>query len=194
MTAVILCDCSEDDLGEYILLKCLCDEISVSHEIQWVDVAALNIATCKKCHRCRPHGDCVLPEDDAHRVGRMVFAADALVVGLSTTPDALGGRFVHLLERISASLNFKNNKGETCPWHHGRSAVVVCSEKKTPHASINQVSNRPADCYLLKTLSAGGFNLIGLVSSYDHYPTSIGDLPIEKARALGRSLSNAKPI
>lgn len=194
MTAVILCDCSEDDFGEYVLLKSLCDEISMAYELRWVNVGDLNIGTCKKCHRCRPHGDCVLPEDDAHRVGRMIFAADALVVGLNTTVDALGGKFVNLFERISASLNFKNKKGEICPWHQGRSAVVVHSEEKSFSASEKQINNRPDESYLLQTLSAGGFNLIGTVSPYNNHSTSINDLSIDKARALGRSLSNAMPV
>jgi len=34
--------------------------------------------------KCRPDGECSLPEDDAHRVGRKIKEADGLIVGTPT--------------------------------------------------------------------------------------------------------------
>lgn len=189
MTAVILSDCSNKQAPEFTLLKCVCDGISIPHEIEWVNVQELLVAPCKKCFKCLPYGECTLSEDDAQRVGRMIFDADALVIGLSTSLEKPSLKLNTLLERIDGYLAFQNRQGEFCPWRKGRSVVIVS------HDGLDEITIKhpdkiiPERSSLLQVLSKGGFKLAGVVSAHPDVVPSLELLPLEKARSLGKNLS-----
>ncbi|MDY4927327.1 MAG: flavodoxin family protein, partial [Prevotella sp.] len=49
-------------------------------EVQMVTVQQLDIRPCLGCMKCRAAHKCVLPEDDAQRVLKLIQQADALVI------------------------------------------------------------------------------------------------------------------
>ena len=52
------------------LLKYATEPLSAKHEIEWIDVCKLNMKYCTTCMVCREKETCILPEDDAHIVGK----------------------------------------------------------------------------------------------------------------------------
>ena len=50
-------------------------------EVTIIDVCKLEFHPCIGCMKCRSAHDCVMPEDDAKRILRLVQECDALVVG-----------------------------------------------------------------------------------------------------------------
>ncbi|MCF8075038.1 MAG: flavodoxin family protein, partial [Desulfotignum sp.] len=66
------------------LLKAVAEPITNKHDTEWIDVCKLDMTFCTACMACRDKGSCVLPEDDAHRVGKKIQQADALVMGTPT--------------------------------------------------------------------------------------------------------------
>jgi multimeric flavodoxin WrbA len=54
------------------LLKAVAEPITNTHETEWIDVCRLDMTFCTACMACRDKGTCVLPEDDAHRVGQKI--------------------------------------------------------------------------------------------------------------------------
>lgn len=192
MTAVILCDCSTMQTAEFTLLKCVCDGIPIPHEIEWVNVQDLSVEPCKKCRKCFPYGECALPEDDAQRVGRMIFAADALVIGLSTSLEKLSVMLNKLLERIKGFLAFQNLQGEFCAWRKGRSVVIISHEVPDPTTvkRFDKIEEKRSS--LLQVLCTGGFELAGSISAHPDVVPSLELMPMEQARSLGRALSRYK--
>ena len=66
------------------LLKSITESISTEQNIDWIDVYKLDMKFCKACMVCRENGTCILPEDDAHIVGKKIQHADALIIGTPT--------------------------------------------------------------------------------------------------------------
>lgn len=158
MKVLILNDCVSKNSEAFVLLKGICDGIEVPHEIEWANIHDLDMQPCNKCHKCQPCGECVLPEDDAHRIGRKIFVADALVVGLESSPKRVSTPFEMLLDRCTTDIAFQNRQGKTCPWRKGRTAVIASFVEK---ANITKMPTRKADIRrypLLRTLDAGGLN------------------------------------
>lgn len=191
MTAIILSDCSTEQATEFTLLKCVCDGISIPYEIEWVNVQDLSVAPCKKCLKCLPCGECTLPEDDAQRVGRMIFAADALVVGLGTSLEKLSLKLQNLLDRIIGFLAFQNRQGEICAWRKGRSVVIV-SQGTTEETKIGDLQTPQSGMsFLLQILCKGGFKLAGILSTHLETSPSLELKRMEQARFLGHTISLA---
>ena len=101
-------------------------------EIEWIDVCNLEIKPCRGCLRCRPAGDCILPEDDAHRVGRLIHETDALVVGTPTYWGNMSGPLKTLFDRLVPAFEFFG-EGLPKPVQKGkRAAIVVTSAAPWP--------------------------------------------------------------
>jgi multimeric flavodoxin WrbA len=66
------------------LLQAVTEPLSAEHEVEWIDVCKLNMKYCSACMACREKETCILPEDDAHMVGKRIQEADALVIGTPT--------------------------------------------------------------------------------------------------------------
>jgi len=67
------------------LLKIIAGEArSASAEVEWVDVNSLSTRPCIGCLKCRPDKKCILPKDDAHRIGELIERCSGLVVGTPT--------------------------------------------------------------------------------------------------------------
>jgi len=66
------------------LLKGIAKGIDEKHTVEWMDVYDLKMRPCIACMKCRPDAECVLPEDDAHIVGRKLKDAEGLIMGTPT--------------------------------------------------------------------------------------------------------------
>lgn len=66
------------------LLEAVVQPLREGHEIEWLDVCSLTMKHCSGCMVCREKNECVLPADDAHRVGAKIREADVLVIGTPT--------------------------------------------------------------------------------------------------------------
>lgn len=191
MRVLILNDRAHENAGALALLKSCCDGIDPPHELNWVNIHELNMQPCTKCNKCHPCGECILAEDDAHRIGRLIFSADALVIGLDSSLENLSATFRILLDRCTSAITFQNQQGKTCPWRKGRPAVVVSLEKMdntvpVPGQRADRVHNT-----LLRALQLGGFKIIGslAVPLRDHSLPEM--LLISQARTIGCRLSGS---
>lgn len=188
MKVLIVNDCISKKTGAFALLKSIFYGIAEQHEIEWVNVHDLNMQPCRKCLKCRPCGECILPEDDAHRIGRKMFAADALVIGLNSTLQNVSLPFETLLDRCKSAIAFQDRQGKICPWRKGRSVAVASLEitenmPQTP-TGRNDIGHPP----LLRTLKEGGFKLVGNIAERRPKNSIPEELPMLQARSLGHRL------
>lgn len=154
MRVLILNDRVHENNDSLTVLKSFCDGIDPPHEIAWVNIHELSMHACTKCDKCHPCGECVLPEDDAHEISRLIFSSDALVIGLDSSLANLSSAFRILLDRCMSAISFQNQEGKTCPWRKGRPAVVVSLENTD---SMEQRPDGTVDNSLSQTLELGGF-------------------------------------
>ena len=189
MKVLILNDGSDKKTGVFDLLRGICDGITAPHEIEWVNIHSLTIQPCERCLKCFPYGECLLPEDDAHRIGRMLFTDDALVVGLNSLQNTLSSQFETLLERCMASIACQDRQGNLRPWRKGRVAVVAGMEPSEDLVGESRDMIGMVPVSLRQVLESGGFQVIGTATESAIEYSWPGMLPIEQARALGCSLS-----
>ncbi len=174
------------------LLKIVADEArSAGAEVEWVDVNNLTIRPCIGCLKCRPDKKCILPKDDAHRIGEMIERCTSLVVGTPTYWGNMTGPLKLLFDRNVPTLEHY----ELYTWrfpkpkHKGKKAAIVTASLAP--FPVNQLSSQSRGTLrAVKTvLNAAGFDIreqINVPLTPD--PAHIGDRWISKARKLGRSL------
>ena len=54
------------------LLKSISDGASQKNDVEWINIYGLKMKPCVGCMKCRPDGECIQPEDDAHIIGRKI--------------------------------------------------------------------------------------------------------------------------
>ena len=92
------------------LLRAVAEGAAQKHEVEWIDVYDLKMQPCLGCMKCRPDGECCLPEDDAHRVGRKIKEAGGLIVGTPTYWANMSSQLKMLLDRtVPAFISQKPN-------------------------------------------------------------------------------------
>jgi NAD(P)H-dependent FMN reductase len=132
------------------ILKSIADGAAADHQIEWVDVNRLSIQPCVGCLKCRPDKVCVLPQDDAHRVGELIERSDALIVGSPTYWGNVTGPLKLLFDRNVPTFEYIGD-GLPKPKHTGKKAIVVV------------VSSAPFPFNLLPSQSRGTVRALGTV-------------------------------
>ena len=100
-------------------------------EVQTVTVQQLDIRPCLGCMKCRAAHNCVLPEDDAQRVLKLIQQADALVIAAPCYWGNIPGTLKLLFDRIVYGMMDESEKGWPLPLHKGKRCVLV-STSTTP--------------------------------------------------------------
>lgn len=191
MRILILNDRAHENARAHALLKSCCDGIDPPHEISWVNLHELSMQPCTRCYKCHPCGECILPEDDAHRLGRLIFSADALVIGLDSSLKNLSATFRILLDRCISCIVFQNQRGKATPWRRGRPAVIVSLENADSMASASGQKTTIDHNPLLRTLELGAFKLIGNLA-VPLKDRSCPEMPlISEAQSMGCRLSSS---
>jgi NAD(P)H-dependent FMN reductase len=170
------------------LLKCIVEGLAANrHEVEWVDVHALEIRECTGCMQCRPDGECVLPEDDAHRIGRKIQAADALVVGTPTHWANMTASLKSLFDRNVPVFMGERPCGLPQPRQKGKPAALVTACATPWPWNYLAGQSRGALRAVGEVLHRGGYRLLGsLVMSGTKRNPQVSSRLRAKAVALGR--------
>lgn len=175
MEVLVIIDFTPSEVDLVNVVKSVCAEIGPRHKITWFNVNNLDMQACTKCLKCHPCGECVLPEDDAHKVSRQLFAADALVIGMSSSLKKLSRPFVNLLRRCINSVAFQNEKGAIRPWREGRPVLIFSHEETDGNAPMLFHGVDISHSILLRVLVAGGFELTSDLAEFlgEYIPPAI---------------------
>jgi NAD(P)H-dependent FMN reductase len=174
------------------LLRIIADEArSAGAEVEWIDVTSLSIRPCIGCLKCRPDKKCILPQDDAHRIGELIEKCSGMVIGAPTYWGNMPGQLKILFERIVPVLEYY----ELYTWRFPQ------PRQKGKKAAIVTASLSPFPFHLLPSqgtgtlravkvpLNAAGFDIrtqinVPMTRDLAH----IGERWLKKARKLGRSI------
>jgi multimeric flavodoxin WrbA len=185
---LVLNDFIPKKTGVFSLLKGICDGIEFPLQTEWVNIRDLNMASCAKCLKCGSYGECLLPEDDAHRIGRKIFQANALVIGLDSNVERVSLAFKTLLERCSAIITMQKSLDSDWPWSTERFVVIASLEddrpgEQSPVKRYTDVSSR-----LLRVLREAGFKLVGELTEHLGGKISTEARKFNRAKMLGERL------
>lgn len=147
------------------LLDVIGDEAELQgHEVIDIKVSNLKFSPCIGCMKCRTLRECCLPDDDAHRVGRMLGEIDALVVGAPCYWGNLPGHTKMLFDRLVYALMEDNDGlGFPHPLHKGKRAIVVATS--TAVYPFNRLLGYTSGVVsaLKKILHTAGFKVVATV-------------------------------
>jgi len=140
------------------------EEVGQRYRVEWVDVHTLTVQPCQGCLCCRPDQPCVLPEDDAHRVARLLRDSDALVIGTPTYWSNMSGPLKTLFDRVVTALIEDNPRGMPTPRHRGQRALIVTACGAPP--VIHRLAGiTPGTVRALRTITGmAGYRLVGAVT------------------------------
>jgi len=174
------------------LLKIIFDEARAAGvEVEWVDVCNLSIRPCIGCLKCRPDKKCILPRDDAQRIGELIERCSGLVVGTPTYWGNMSGQLKLLFDRIVPTLEHYvlYTWRFPQPKHKGKPAAIVTASLSPFPFNLLPSQGTGALRAVRIPLNAAGFDIkaqinVPMTRDTEH----IGERWLAKARKLGKSM------
>ena len=97
------------------------------NQIIWHDVYDLNFNFCKGCMACRSKGNCILREDDAHKIAQEIKNCSLLIVGTPVYWGNMNGKLKSLFDRIVYVMMGESKFGIPLPLNKKKKAIIVTS-------------------------------------------------------------------
>ena len=145
------------------LLKTLSDSMPEKCQIEWIDIYDLKMKPCIACMKCRPDGDCVLPQDDAHVTGRKIKSADVIIVGTPTHWGNMSSQLKLLFDRNVPVFMGEKPNGFPIPRQKGKPAVIVTACTTPWPFNFIAAESRGAIHAVREILHYGGYKIVGKI-------------------------------
>ena len=171
------------------LIQAVTDSLSTGHDIERVDVCNLNMKFCTSCMACRDKETCILPEDDAHIVGKKIQNADALVIGTPTHWGNMCAPLKLLFDRNVPVFMGESPKGMPVPRQKGKRAIIVTACTTPWPFNFIFPESRGAIRAVREVLHYGGYKIVGTITKPGtKKSTEISSSLTAKARRFGEKL------
>lgn len=168
------------------LLKSVVNGIPNKYEVEWIDVYELKFEPCIACMNCRPDKECILPQDDAHIVGRKIKDADGLIVGTPTHWGNMSAQLKLLFDRNVPVIMGEKPNGMPYPRRNGKPAAIVTACSAPWPLNFIAPESRGAIRAVNHILHYGGYKILGtIVKSGTKSTPQISNKLLEKSRILG---------
>ncbi len=131
--------------------------------VERVDLYDCSIAPCRACMKCRPDGECVLPEDDGHRLGRRIREAGALIIGTPTHWANMSTQLKALLDRNVPIFMGEGKNKLPVPRMKGKPVVLVTACTTPWPLNLLLGESRGALRAVRHILKYGGCRIVGTV-------------------------------
>ena len=172
------------------LLKSVTEPLLAEHEIEWIDVCKLNRKYCTTCMICREKETCILPEDDAHIVGKKIQDANALVIGTPTHWGNMCAPLKLLFDRNVPVFMGESPGGMPVPRQKGKRAVVVTACTTPWPLNFILPESRGAIRAIKEVLHYGGYKVVGTITKPGTKKSQeISSSLTTRARRLGKQLA-----
>ncbi len=176
------------------ILKIITEEAcSAGAAVEWVDVNSLSIRPCIGCLKCRPDKKCILPKDDAHRIGELLASCSGLVVGAPTYWGNMPGSLKLLFDRNVPVLEYY----ELYTWrfpqpkHKGKPAAIITASLSPFPFNYLPSQGSGALRAVKIVLNAAGFDIRAQINvPMTRDPASIGERWLAKATKLGKEIGS----
>lgn len=146
------------------LLKAATQPLAAAHEIVWIDACKLNMKCCTACMACREKGACILPEDDAHIVGKKIQEADALVIGTPTHWGNMSAPLKLLFDRNVPVFMGESPMGMPVPQQKGKRVLIVTACTTPWPFNFILPESRGAIRAVREVMHYGGYKTVGTIT------------------------------
>jgi len=171
------------------LLKSVTESLPAEHHVEWIDACKLNMKYCTACMVCREKEKCILPEDDAHIVGKKIQDADALVIGTPTHWGNMCAPLKLLFDRNVPVFMGESSGGMPVPRQKGKRAVVVTACTTPWPFNFILSESRGALRAVKEVLHYGGYRTAGTITKPGTKKSKeISSSLISRAKRLGKKL------
>lgn len=168
------------------ILKSILDGASQRHEFEWVDLYDLKMKPCIACMKCRPDGECVQRDDDAHLIGRKIKDADGLIVGTPTHWGNMSAQLKLLFDRNVPVFMGEKPNGFPVPRQKGKPAAIVTACTTPWPFNFIAAESRGAIKAVREVLHYGGYKIIGkVVKPGTKKNPEIPKKLLDKAKSIG---------
>jgi len=171
------------------LLRHVTEGLPAGSEVDWIDVCKLNMKNCTACMACRTKKACVLPEDDAHIVGKKIADTDALIIGTPVHWGNMCAPLKLLFDRNVPVFMDESPRGIPVPQQKGKQAVLVTACTTPWPFNFLLSESRGALRALKEVMHYGGYKIVGKVvkpgTKKDH---ELSRHLVKKAQSLGAKL------
>ena len=129
-------------------------------EIIWHDVSDLNFSFCTGCMACRSKQQCILKDDDAHKIAEEIKACDMLFIGTPVYWGNMNGKLKSLFDRLVYVMMEESKHGIPVPLNKKKKAVVVTA--CTTPFPFNYLCGQSTGAYraVKEILRSSGFKII----------------------------------
>lgn len=157
-------------------------------QVTSVRVSGLRVRPCTGCMACRTKRACVLPEDDAQRVLRLIQACDVLVIGAPCYWGNMPGELKVLFDRMVYGMMGESTRGIPQPLHRGKRAILV-SVGTTPYPfNILFHQTRGVIRALKEILKWSGFKVLATIEVGGTKQHPVREKTVERCRKAIREL------
>ena len=134
-------------------------------QVTSVRVSGLRVRPCTGCMACRTKRACVLPEDDAQRVLRLIQACDVLVIGAPCYWGNIPGQMKVLFDRIVYGMIGESASGIPRPLHKGKRLILVSASTTPFPFNILFHQSQGAIRALREIFRWSGFKTVGVIQT-----------------------------
>lgn len=168
------------------LLKSISDGASKRHDVEWINIYDLKMLPCIACMKCRPDGECVQPEDDAHIIGRKIKDADCLIIGTPTHWGNMSAQLKLLFDRNVPVFMGEKPNGFPIPRQKGKPAAIVTACTTPWPFNFIVAESRGAIRAVREVLHYGEYKIIGkVVRPGTKKNPEIPQKLLDKAKSIG---------
>lgn len=141
------------------MMQIAAEEAGKGNECEVINLYDAAITPCIGCMKCRATGNCVLAEDDGHRIGRKIAAADLLIVGAPAYWGNMNAVLKNLFDRTVYVFMGESKYGAPAPKLKGRRAIVVTACSAPRLFDLIMKEGRGAVRSIKKVLGTGGYKI-----------------------------------
>ena len=139
--------------------------------------------------KCRPDSECILPEDDAHIIGRKIKNADCLIVGTPTHWGNMSTMLKLIFDRNVPVFMGEKPNGIPIPRQKGKRAIIVAACTTPWPFNFILPQSRGAIRAVKEVLHYGGYKVAGTITRpRTKKSKEISPSLVSKADRLGKRL------
>ncbi len=146
--------------------------------VYYEEVKKLSVKPCIACMKCRSSHNCVLPEDDAQRILKLITECDAIVIGAPCYWGNMPGQLKLLFDRMVYGMMGENKWAIPVAMHKGKKAVLISTSSTFWPFNILAKQTRGVVNALKEILKWSGFKIVGTIEkggTFNHPEFTEGD-------------------
>lgn len=164
------------------------EAVRVGMQVTSIRVSDLCVHPCTGCMVCRSKQVCVLPEDDAQRMIRLIQACDVLIIGAPCYWGNMPGELKVLFDRMVYGMMSESPRGIPRALHRGKRTVLVSTCTTVYPFNILFHQTRGVIRALKEILKWSGFKVADTIEVGGTKQSPVSEKKLERCRRVVRKL------